>query len=99
MARLFLDDLRDPPGDGWLIARSNAEAKWFCEGGAPDFVSLDHDLGGDERAVDFVKWLIEQDLDRKGFIPLHFGYTIHSANPIGTANMRALLDGYLEFRK
>jgi hypothetical protein len=101
MIRLFLDDLRNPPDDGgsWLVARTNEEAMWFCEGGAPDFVSLDHDLGGDDRAIDFVKWLIEQDLDQPGFIPIDFGYTIHSANPIGAANMRALLDRYLEFRR
>lgn len=99
MIRLFLDDLRDPHEDDWLIARSTEEAKWFCSGGAPDFISFDHDLGGEDRAVDFVKWLIERDLDQPGFIPLGFRYTIHSANPIGAANMRALLEQYLEFRR
>lgn len=97
--RLFIDDLRDPPEGEWTVVRSTAEAIALCRDGVPEFISFDHDLGGDDRAFDFVKWMIDQDLDRPGFIPATFDYTIHSANPIGADNIQALLDRYLAYRK
>lgn len=43
---LYLDDLRNPPGDGWTLARDMADAqKLFETLGVPHRASLDHDLG------------------------------------------------------
>lgn len=104
---LFLDDLRDPPNDGrrWVVARSCDEARRIITGGggwSPFFVSFDHDLGDqgepEETGYTFAKWLIEQDLDRPGFLHSNFSYRVHSANPIGAENIRRLLDNYLSVR-
>jgi hypothetical protein len=103
---LFLDDLRDPPNDGrrWAVARSCAEARKMVmnSGSSPFLVSFDHDLGDDgepeETGYTFAKWLVEQDLDRPGFLHSGFSYRVHSANPIGAENIRRLLDNYLSVR-
>lgn len=100
---LFLDDERFPAKDGiYEIARSVKEAQDLIEKkGAPVFVSLDHDLGDCvPTGMDFCKWLVDKDLDTDGaFLPKDFGYQIHSANPVGSKNMNALLEGYLDYKK
>lgn len=98
--RLFIDDLRDPIDPAWTVARSSAEAiALLLERGCPDEISFDHDLGGDDTAMAVVHRLIDLDLDADGaFIPLTFRFSVHSANPVGAANLRALLERYLGLR-
>lgn len=98
--RLFIDDLRDPVDSAWTIARSSAEAiTLLLERGCPDEISFDHDLGGDDTAMAVARRLIDLDLDANGaFIPPNFRFWVHSANPVGAANLRALLDRYLDVR-
>lgn len=63
-------------------------------------ISFDHDLGGDDTAMVVVKRLIELDMDADGsFIPRDFTFHVHSANPVGGENIRALLAQYLAMRK
>jgi hypothetical protein len=98
---LYLDDLREPPGDReWMIVRSSKDAiNYVVNHGAPEYISFDHDLGGDDTAMIFLKWLIEYDLDNNGgIIPPLFAYTVHSANPVGKKNIYGLLDGYLSIK-
>ena len=100
--KLFIDDERMPPGneEEWWICRSSCEAmQQVLQHGVPEFISFDHDLGGDDTAMEFVKWLIEQDLDRPGFIPTTFSFDIHSQNPIGASNLRHILSSYLKHRE
>ena len=94
---LFLDDLRDPPDDQWVAARSFADAvSHVTRHGIPDRISFDHDLGANvPTGQDFARWLIEQHLDGMQTFPKTFSYTVHSANPPGAANIRGLLDGFL----
>jgi len=98
--RLFIDDLRDPVDSAWTIARSSAEATaLLLERGCPVEISFDHDLGGDETAMVLARRLIDLDLDANGaFIPPNFRFWVHSANPVGAANLRALLDRYMDVR-
>lgn len=94
---LFLDDERMPPSRGanWIIARSSHEAIHVVKKlGIPDFISFDHDLGHDDTAMVFVKWLIEYDLDNNLIKP-EFAFTVHSANPVGAENIRSLMSSYL----
>lgn len=47
MIKIWLDDVRDPPDESWIVARTEGEAisliRRFC---AHDVtISLDHDLG------------------------------------------------------
>ena len=98
--RLFIDDLREPVNPAWTIARSSADAiACLLEHGCPDEISFDHDLGGDDTAMAVAKRLIDLDLDSGGaFIPRAFRFSVHSANPVGAANLRALLDRCLRLR-
>ncbi|RKR45958.1 cyclic-phosphate processing receiver domain-containing protein [Paraburkholderia sp. BL17N1] len=98
--RLFIDDLRDSVDPTWTIARSSAEAiALLLQDGCPEEISFDHDLGGEDTAMAVAKRLIDLDLDAKGaFIPPTFRFWVHSANPVGAANLQALLDRYLGLR-
>ena len=95
MKKLFIDDERFPVTNDFVIVRTSTEAKAFVEKfGCPNFISFDHDLGGDDTSMVFIKWLIERDLDDK-IIPSDFDYYIHSQNPIGRQNIDGLLRSYL----
>lgn len=92
---LFLDDERHPPNDGrpWLIARSTAEAMALLDSnGWPEYVSFDHDLGGDDTSMVFLRRVIDRLLDEGQDLP--FAWTVHSQNPIGKANIEALLNAF-----
>jgi len=105
---LYLDDIRVPvhvgsgfkDTPGWLMARTYDEAVNLVQlHGCPIYISFDHDLG-DENAktgYDFAKWLVDQDLDNN-IIPTEFEFNVHSANPVGAANITNLLDAYLKTR-
>lgn len=101
-AALFLDDERLPPNDGraWVVVRSVAEAQaWIQEHGCPSYVSFDNDLG--EAAPEgwrLAQWLIDQDLQRQGFIPEGFAYAVHSQNCVRALDITARLTHYLAYR-
>lgn len=94
-------------GTDWQIVRSLQEAKeWVTKNGFPDVISFDHDLGinhyvGDysdgNTGYDFAKWLIEYDIDT-GTMPSDFKFTVHSKNPIGSENIRSILENYIRFK-
>lgn len=46
---------------------------------------------------DFAKWLVNEDLENR-WMARGFDYHVHSANPVGAANIRGLLDHYLRVR-
>ena len=96
---LFLDDVRDPGwafGDDCLIARNVEEAvAKVCLLGLPHTISFDHDLGKNQpTAMKFMWWLIECDLDGRYDLNNIKNVIIHSANPVGAQNLKALWDGY-----
>jgi hypothetical protein len=75
--KVFLDDLRKPP-KGWELVRWPDEAIELLETGEVTEISLDHDLGDDDRGTgyDVVLWMEEAVFS--GFKPpiIH----IHTAN-------------------
>lgn len=92
--KLWLDDLRPVPY-GYKGARSVNEAKQLIleaehNGIEIEALDLDHDLGdyadqgGD--AIRLLDWLAE----RETFYPVE----IHTANPVGRANMERILARY-----
>lgn len=104
--KLYLDDVRTPP-DGEIfplyadivIARTSDEAeKLVAERGMPEFISFDHDLGEIKTGHYFANWLVEQDLNGTYTFPEGFEYNVHSANPVGAANIRGVMDRYLKFK-
>ena len=99
--RLFIDDIRDPIASDWVIARTSSDALSVLEAhGCPFEISFDHDLGGDDTAMIVAKKLVSMDLDAGGaFIPVDFVYSVHSANPVGKANIEGLLEAFLRQRR
>lgn len=96
--RLFIDDERMPPDDGnqWVIARTSGEAiDILHERGVPSFISFDHDLGGDDKAIPYVHALFDYVMDHRTVMPSGFAYYVHSQNPIGAGNIQGKMEGFI----
>lgn len=94
---LYIDDERIPATNrDWVIVRSVQAAKSYIAAyGFPTYISFDHDLGDNvPTGFDFTKWLVEQDMDH-GTMPIDFDFNVHSANPVGAANIRGYINHYL----
>lgn len=104
--QLFLDDIRNPKyvydemldpesevwHTRWTVARSTEEAKRLVEErGMPSLMSLDHDLGHTDTSMVFLNWLAREYWDGTNNVPR---YRVHSANPTGSANIRAFMDSW-----
>lgn len=95
--KLWLDDqLDDPetperhPPEGFLGARSSEEAKALVrKHGMPEFLDLDHDLGGDDTARVFLSWLSERYPN--GPIP---SYRVHSRNVVGAPAIESFMTSW-----
>jgi hypothetical protein len=85
--RVFLDDERATP-DGWVRTYWPFEVIALLETGSVLELSLDHDLGDDERGTgyDVVLW-IEEAVALRGFVPPKI--TVHSANSSARDKMLA----------
>jgi len=104
--KLFVDDLRTPRmvwymtlyaefehDDEWVVAENYDEAVDIIERcGCPQYISFDHDLGYGKTGMDLAKWFVDRVMDDNSFIHPEFRYYVHSANPVGTANIYGLLD-------
>ena len=94
--KLFLDDERWPKTTDWLLVRSSHQAINAVQlYGMPNEIAFDHDLGGPDTAMHFIWWIVDNHYDNKLEIPVDFKYTVHSQNPIGAANIKHLMDGFL----
>lgn len=88
---LYVDDLRDCP-DGFTIARTAEQAKYYLENYHVHILSLDHDLGEDENGVllptgyDLVKYICENGLRADKIY-------LHTDNGVGRENMFHTLKG------
>lgn len=95
--KLFLDDqwdepemfFRHPP-EGFIPARSSSEAIELTQKhGVPEFISFDHDLADGDDAMVYIRWLSDNYYDMQ--IP---NYKVHSANPVGKANIIAKMESW-----
>lgn len=88
---LYVDDLRDCP-EGFVIARTVEQAKYYLENFEIDILSLDHDLGVDEQGkllptgYDLVKCICEKGLRAEKIY-------LHTDNVVGRENMYETLMG------
>ena len=106
---LWVDDIRQPPNNfyykgeivKWIHTFSVQMAKFILEAGEEkslkyDLISIDHDAGdyavygGDY--IELLNWLEETGRN--------YPIRIHSMNPVGVANMRAIIqrNGWREVR-
>lgn len=85
--RVYLDDERITP-EGWVRVYWPDEAIALLESGEVAQISLDHDLGDDERGTgyDVIVW-IEEAVVTRGFQPP--AISVHSANPSARLRMEA----------
>jgi hypothetical protein len=85
--KLYLDDERPTPA-GWVGVRWPCEAIAYLETGTVTDLSLDHDLGDDERGTgnDVVLWL-EEAVALRGFRPPRI--SVHYANASARLKMEA----------
>jgi hypothetical protein len=85
--KVFLDDERITP-EGWVRVYWPDEAIDLLQSGQVTEISLDHDLGDDERGTgyDVVLW-IEEAVAVHGFIPPSI--KVHSANSSARQKMEA----------
>ena len=93
--KLFLDDEREAPM-GWVRVRWPEEAIELLKTGRVTDLSLDHDLGDDERGTgyDVVRW-IEEAVATGGFVPPRIA--VHSANAPARAKMEAGVERIRQF--
>ncbi len=85
--KVYLDDERSTPA-GWVRVYWPDEAIELLRTGEVVEISLDHDLGDDERGTgyDVVLW-IEEQVALNGFVPPQI--SVHSANVSARAKMEA----------
>ena len=88
--KLFVDDLRDPPDQTWIVARSSGTALKMCAAMWPSELALDHDLGGEDTVMNFLKGLYEL-WDGKRPIP---SWSVHSGNPVGKKNIESYMKSW-----
>ena len=90
--KMWVDDIRTPPDDGWFWSKTSENAIWnlnsFKEQGLNfQIMSLDHDLGGDDTTRPIVLWMCEND-----FWPVEV--VVHSANPVGIEWLEGMIERY-----
>ena len=94
---LWVDDVRTPPSDHWIWAKSVKEVKAAIncyEHNMTDeciYINLDHDAGdcfedgGDY--IEILNWLEEFKIPDTTYF---FG--LHTQNPVGRMNMKAIIE-------
>ena len=89
--KVYLDDERIAP-EGWVQVRWPDEAIKLLQTGSVSHLSLDHDLGDDQRGTgyDVLLW-IEQEVVSSKFIPPS-KIEVHSANPAARERMLVAIE-------
>lgn len=96
--KIFLDDERAPPPGNWLVARDATQFRALLRDHKPKIISFDHDLGCDERGAELpsgqhcLRQLIGNAMERPAAFEHLRRVVLHSAIPIGRANMRGPLE-------
>ena len=98
MMKIWIDDIRQPPDEsGWFWCKSTNVAK-VCiqayenhEELSSIIIDLDHDAG--DLAYDGGDYIKLLDwLEARGRVDGSYSFHIHSMNPVGVMNMRAIIE-------
>lgn len=96
---LYVDDVRKLRLAGWYHAATAEEAMEVLESRTVNMASFDHDLGPGYTGYDLVKWLADQFHIRNVNYWPRSKPVVHSANPIGRANMESVINRYGPYLK
>jgi hypothetical protein len=89
--KIFLDDKREPPNFGWLIARTIDAAREPLEKGLVTDLSLDNDLGRwQEEGYKLVEWMIHT-----GHWPTNT-CVVHSNNRVAATRLRGAIEKFFK---
>ena len=92
--KLWLDDIREPPGEDWTWVKTVPEAKEILESQEVSEASLDHDLGDQEpEGRTLVLWMAEHEIWPTEEI------VIHSGNVVGVEYMTGVVERYGPFSR
>jgi len=93
---IYMDDIRDVPDDMtgstvWVPIRKAEDVIYLLKKGVVDDMSLDHDMGRDTygelmNGYELLCWMERNNVWPAGNI------RVHSANPVGAAKMRAVIE-------
>lgn len=78
--KMYVDDIRPFPKEGFVCCRSYRDATFRLTTGDFEYISLDYDLGQEENGLDILIWM----KNNGKYIP-HIN--IHSTHPIGIYRM------------
>ena len=95
--KIFIDDLREPPGEDWLVFRTAEDfliwfVWWLNLKGPVDIeeIALDHDLGEEGMTGHKLMLQLIKELMAGRFQQIcNIRFTTHSANPVGRKNIEA----------
>ena len=94
--KLWVDDVRQPPSDEWVWIKTVKMAKTIIHHYEHQYqddtitIDLDHDAGDFSKDggdyIEILNWL-----EREGIVDTGYFFHIHSMNPVGVQNMRAII--------
>lgn len=88
LEKLWIDDIRTPPDDGWVWATNSEQAILVLNTMNFKIASFDHDLGGDDTTRKVILWLCEHEdkWPKECYV--------HSMNNVGREWLLGMIDRY-----
>jgi Cyclic-phosphate processing Receiver domain len=84
--KLWIDDIRTPPDESWVWAKSSAEALAIIRKEMPEQIHWDFDLGGTDTVRPVLRYIEEMAIRGLAAPPMTF---VHSQNPVGRDEIAA----------
>lgn len=96
--KLWVDDMRQPPSNtgNWIWVQTVGQAinaiKYYERNMTDDtiIIDLDHDAGEYNIFGDYIEIL--NWLEREGIVDTGYFFHLHTMNPVGYQNMKAIID-------